>query len=184
MNFADIQWIYILTSFLIGGVIGALLYRLMNAGGANNSKVRRQLTEREQELSQVRENLNDHFSRTAINLSSLTKQLQSMEEQLASDANLLCSDESLVKRLATQSPDQLQLDNPALDNPKVNDPKISNQQPPKDYALDKDRGTLSENFQQNRFEPPRDYAADKTGGTLAEDFGLKPEVFEPTQKKS
>lgn len=170
MNFANIQWIYILTSFLVGGVIGALLYRLMNAGGTQSTKIRHQLTQREQELSQVRENLNDHFSRTAINLSSLTKQLQSMEEQLTSDASILCSDESLVKRLVTQSTNQPQLDNQ----------KINSQQPPKDYASDK--GTLAENFQQASFEPPRDYAADKTGGTLAEDFGLKPEVFDPTKK--
>lgn len=177
MNFADIQWIYILTSFLVGGVIGALLYRLMNAGGTQSTKIRHQLTQREQELSQVRENLNDHFSRTAINLSSLTKQLQSMEEQLTSDASILCSDESLVKRLVTQPTDQPQLDNQKFDSQKVN-----SQQPPKDYASDKGRGTLAENFQQASFEPPRDYAADKTGGTLAEDFGLKPEVFDPTKK--
>ncbi|NLW05058.1 MAG: YhcB family protein [Pseudomonadaceae bacterium] len=172
MNFADVQWFYILTSFFAGGVLGALLYRLMNAGAAQSTKIRHQLTERELELNQVRENLNDHFSRTASNISSLAKQLQNMEEQLASDANQLCSDEGVIKRLAIKSANQ-STEQLALDD----------QHPPKDYVSEKAGGTLAEEFQQPSFEPPRDYASDKTGGTLAEDFGLKPEAFAPVDKK-
>ncbi|WP_027849482.1 YhcB family protein [Marinospirillum minutulum] len=176
MNFADIQWFYLLTSFLVGGAIGALVYRRMNTSAVQNTKIRHQLTERELELNQVRESLNDHFSRTANSISSLSKQLQNMENQLATDASQLCSDEGIVKRLTGKSEDQKMLDQ-AAEQWTAND-----YQPPRDYASNKEGGTLSENFQQPSFEPPRDYAADKSGGTLAEDFGLKPEVFEPKTK--
>lgn len=173
MNFADIQWFYIITSFLIGGVLGVLVYRMMNAGVAQNTKIRHQLTERELELSQVRESLNDHFLRTANSISSLSKQLQSMEEQLVTDASQLCSDEGVVKRLIGKSTDQAKL---ASTTTKISS---ENYQPPRDYASNKVGGTLSEDFQQPSFEPPKDYASDKIRGTLSEDFGLKPEFFEP-----
>ncbi|GLR63165.1 YhcB family protein [Marinospirillum insulare] len=176
MNFADIQWFYILTSFLVGGLVGALIYRKMNTSAVQNTKIRHQLTERELELNQVRESLNDHFSRTASSLASLGKQLQSMESQLATDASQLCNDEGVLKRLTGRTEDQKKLDQ-AAEKWSAND-----YQPPRDYASNKEGGTLSESFQQPSFEPPRDYDADKVGGTLAEDFGLKPEVFEP--KKS
>lgn len=172
MNFADTQWFYIITSFLVGGFAGALVYRLMSANVAQNNKIRHQLTERELELNQVRENLNEHFSRTASNISSLSKQLQSMEEQLAVDAGQLCNDEEIISRLANKPVDQAKLASLPTES----------YQPPKDYAPNKEGGTLAEDFQQPSFEPPRDYASDKTGGTLAEDFGLKPEVFEPAKK--
>lgn len=176
VNFADIQWFYIITSFLVGGVVGILVYRMMNAGVAQNTKIRHQLTERELELNQVRESLNDHFSRTATSISSLSKQLKNMEEQLITDAGQLCSDEGVVKRLLNNATDQAKLASDATDLPPVD------QQPPRDYVACKVGGTLSENFQQPSFEPPKDYASDKTRGTLAEDFGLKAEVFEPKKK--
>ena len=176
MNFADIQWFYILTSFLVGGVIGALVYRMMNTSAVQNTKIRHQLTERELELNQVRESLNDHFSRTANSISSLSKQLQNMENQLATDANQLCSDEGVIKRLSGKSAEQEKTSAPTEES------VVATYQPPRDYASDKQGGTLSENFQQPDFEPPRDYAAEKNGGTLAEDFGLKPEAFKPVKK--
>lgn len=176
MNFADIQWFYVLSSFVFGGLAGAWIYSSLNTSSAQNTKIRHELVERELELNQVKENLNDHFSRTATNFSALSKQLKSMEEQLVSDASLLCSDEDLVKRLTIKTAEQpTEIDK---------QPKLDAHQPPRDYAANKEGGTLAENFQQPDFAPPRDYADDKTGGTLAEDFGLKPEIFEPAQKKS
>lgn len=173
MNFADIQWFYIITSFVVGGGLGVMVYRMMNAGVAQNTKIRHQLTERELELSQVKESLNDHFSRTATSLSTLSKQLQNMEEQLIKDAGQLVSDEGVVKQLIGKSADQAKLANAAASW------SAEDYQAPRDYAAGKVSGTLSEGFQHPNFEPPKDYASDKKGGTLAEDFGLKPEYFEP-----
>lgn len=174
MNVSDIQWIYIIAAFLVGGGLGALIYRMTNTGVTQSSKIRNQLTERELELSQVRESLNSHFSRTASSISSLSQQLQSMEEQLLTDASQLCSDEEMVKRLTGEPTEQAKLASTTATN--------EDYQPPKDYAPDKSGGTLSEDFQQPSFEPPKDYASDKSRGTLAEDFGLKSEYFEPPAK--
>lgn len=176
VNFADIQWFYIISSFVFGGLVGAWIYSLLHSDSTLSTKIRHDLVERELELSQVKENLNEHFSRTATNFSALSEQLKSMEEQLVSDASLLCSDEDLVKRLTIKTAEQpTEIDK---------QPKLDAHQPPRDYAANKEGGTLAENFQQPNFTPPRDYADEKTGGTLAEDFGLKPEIFEPAQTKS
>lgn len=149
MTFAAIQWIYVITAFLIGGGLGALAYHLMNASVAQNIKIRHQLTERELELNQLRDNLNDHFARTADGLNTMSRQLKDMESQLRNDAGQLCSDETLVKRLTDHSAD---------------DKTGTNQKTSKADSL---------------VEPPRDYASDRGRGTLSEDFGLKPEIFEP-----
>jgi uncharacterized protein len=169
MSFADIQWFYIFTSFVIGGVIGAWLYKALHTNTVPSTQMHPALTGNELELNQVRGNLNSHFSRTASNLASLSQQLKNLEEQIASDANLLCSDESIIQCLTNQHSDQAML---------------SNQNPPKDYASNKNGGTLtSKEYQQPKFDPPRDYVSGKAGGTLAEDFGLKPEAFAPISKK-
>lgn len=149
MTFADIQWVYVITAFLIGAGLGALAYHLMNASVSQSIRIRHQLTEKELELNQLRESLNDHFSRTADNLASMSKQLRDMESQLEKDATNLCSDDGVIKRLSSNK------DNPA--------------------SVD----TLPESEVDQSFEPPRDYASDHSRGTLSEDYGLKPEVFEP-----
>lgn len=149
MTFADIQWVYVITAFVIGAGLGALAYHLMNASVSQSIRIRHKLTEKELELNQLRESLNDHFSRTADSLSSMSKQLRDMESQLEKDATHLCSDDGVIKRLSSQK------DKPA--------------------AEEKQQDDEAEHF----FEPPRDYASDKSRGTLSEDFGLKPEVFEP-----
>lgn len=149
MNFADIQWVYVITAFLIGAGLGALAYHLMNASVSQSIRIRHQLTEKELELNQLRENLNDHFSRTADNLASMSKQLREMESQLEKDATSLCSDDGVIKRLSSSK-----------------DKPVSTEKLPEAEA-------------DQVFEPPRDYASDQSRGTLSEDYGLKPEVFEP-----
>ncbi|SFX02549.1 YhcB family protein [Marinospirillum alkaliphilum] len=148
MTFADIQWVYVITAFLIGAGLGALAYHLMNSSVANSIRIRHQLTERELELNQLKESLNDHFARTADGLSSMSKQLKDMEDQLLNDAGRLCSDEGVIKKLTN-----------------------TNEKTSKTQSA-----TTTE---ESLVEPPRDYASDKARGTLSEDFGLKPEVFEP-----
>lgn len=149
MTFAAIQWIYVITAFLIGAGLGALAYHLMNASVAQNIKIRHQLTERELELNQLRDNLNDHFAHTADGLATMSRQLKDMESRLRTDASQLCSDETLVKRLTDNSAEG------------------KTDTPQKTAKVD------------TVIEPPRDYASNHERGTLSEDFGLKPEVFEP-----
>ncbi|SFC04185.1 hypothetical protein SAMN05660443_1278 [Marinospirillum celere] len=151
MNIADTQWVFVITAFILGAGLGALAYHLMNANVAHSIKIRHQLTERELEVNQLREGLNDHFSRTADGLASLSKQLDDMQDQVRKDAKHLCDDESVIKRLTNQA--ESEADNEELDAP--TDPV------------------------KKPVEPPRDYAAGTSRGTLSEDYGLKPEVFEP-----
>lgn len=160
MNLADIQWFYLLTAFVVGGIAGAFLYRYLNAGAVQNSRVRHQLTERELELSQVKESLNDHFSRTATSLANLGKQLQNMEEQLLLDADQLVTDQGLIKRLGQRT--------------EASPVGAASYQPPKDYAPVAANKAKPDKNLAAAFEPPKDYSSN-TGGTLAEDFGLRPE---------
>ena len=154
MNFADTHWVLLITAFILGAGLGALAYHLMNANVAHSIRIRHQLTEKELEVSQLREGLNDHFSRTADGLTALSKQLKDMEEQIRKDADHLCDDDAVIKRLTNQSEaTQEQLEASTKDK--------------------KPKGAST------AVEPPRDYASDATGGTLSEDYGLKPEVFEP-----
>ncbi|WP_162299775.1 YhcB family protein [Marinospirillum perlucidum] len=154
MNFADTQWVLIITAFILGAGLGALAYHLMNANVANSIKIRHQLTERELEVNQLREGVNDHFSRLGDGLSGLNKQLQELEDQVRREAGHLCDDEGVVKRL-TSSRDSEDLQPEEALHEAATQPS---HQP---------------------VEPPRDYAAGSARGTLSEDYGLKPEVFEP-----
>jgi len=153
VNFADTQWVLVITAFILGAGLGALAYHLMNANVAHGIKIRHQLTERELEINQLREGLNDHFSRTADGLAAMSKQLKDMEEQVRQDAGHLCDDEGVIKRL-TSKPEE----NPASDETPEPEIKVKAQ-----------------------VQPPRDYASgsEQVRGTLSEDYGLKPEVFEP-----
>lgn len=153
MNLADTQWILVISSFLIGAGLGALAYHLMNASVAQNIRIRHQLTERELELNQLREGLNDHFSRTADGLAGLSKQLQTMEQQIRTDASALSTDETLIKRLSQLEPTES--DKAAFDA--ATEEASAPIEPPKDYSPDSERGTLSEDFGLNEDikEPPR-----------------------------
>lgn len=155
MNFADTQWILIITAFILGAGLGALAYHLMNASVANSIRIRHQLTEKELEVNQLREGLNDHFARTADGLAALSKQLNDMEQQVRKDASHLCDDEGVIKRLNQ-------------DSKKVTDKSV-------EVSAQQETKTASK----PAVEPPRDYADGSDRGTLSEDYGLKPEIFEP-----
>jgi len=154
VNFADTQWVLVITAFVLGAGLGALAYHLMNANVAHGIRIRHQLTERELEVNQLREGLNDHFSRTADGLAAMSRQLKDMEDQIRQDAGHLCDDEGVIKRL-TNKPETTK-----------SSQEISEQDAEEPRT---------------QVEPPRDYASgsEKDRGTLSEDYGLKPEVFEP-----
>ena len=78
MNESNIDWILAIACFLAGIGIGALCYHLLNANVARNQKTRQKLAERELELTQFRDALNDHFSKA----SDLTDQIQRAGNEL------------------------------------------------------------------------------------------------------
>ncbi|WP_416884982.1 YhcB family protein [Marinospirillum sp.] len=152
MTLADTSWILILLSFLIGAGLGALAYHFTHANAAHNLRVQHQLTEKELELNQLREGLNDHFSRTADGLNALSKQLQEMEQHVRKDAEYLCSDQAVIQRLTEDKPKE---------------------------TLESSHAEDFEDLTEE-IAPPKDYSDPQQGrGTLSEDFGLKPQVFEP-----
>ncbi|WP_043526816.1 YhcB family protein [Litchfieldella xinjiangensis] len=138
-------WILAIVCGLAGIGIGALGYHLLNANVARNQKVRQRLAETELELSQVRDALNDHFARAADLVASIQRQSQELEHQLAQDADRLCDDLQVKRRLASVDAEEPLADSPAM---------------PRDYA-DGDRGTLAEDFglrrdeESSNVQPPR-----------------------------
>nr|WP_283101693.1 DUF1043 family protein [Halomonas populi] len=126
-----------IVSGLAGIGIGALGYHLLNANQARNQKVRQRLAETELELSQVKEAINDHFSRAADLVSSIQRQSLELEQQLSQGADRLCDDLQIKRRFTASE---------ALPPEEESSPDI-----PRDYA-DGDRGTLSEDFGLRREE--------------------------------
>lgn len=131
MNESNIDWILAIATFLAGIGIGALGYHLLNANVARNQKVRQRLAETELELNQVRDALNDHFAKAADLVTSIQRQSHELEQQLAQDAERLCDDNHLKRRLNGTAEENLQTD--------------ESLPMPRDYA-DGNRGTLAEDF--------------------------------------
>ncbi|WP_048308346.1 YhcB family protein [Halomonas sp. PR-M31] len=133
----NINWILVIASVLAGIGIGALGYHLLNANVARNQKVRQRLAERELELSQVKETLNEHF----INVTNLVKGIQrqslELEEQVALGAERLSDDPRFKQQLVDQT------DADSIDTKP--DDGADTLETPRDYA-DGNRGTLSEDF--------------------------------------
>ncbi|WP_136255349.1 YhcB family protein [Onishia niordana] len=142
---SNIDWILALACGLAGIGIGALGYHLLNANVARNQKVRQRLAEKELELHQVKDSLNDHFVRAHDLVSSIQRQSRELEQQLSQGAEQLCEDLQVKRRLQPESEEAESGESPDM---------------PRDYA-DGGRGTLSEDFGLRRGEeqpdaqPPR-----------------------------
>ncbi|WP_431025906.1 YhcB family protein [Halomonas sp. H5] len=131
---SNIDWILAIASGLAGIGIGALGYHLLNANVARNQKVRQRLAETELELTQVKDSLNDHFSRAADLLQGIQRQSQELQQQLAQSAERFCDDDHLKRRLHASDAAELAAEG-----------ETEGSAPPRDYA-DGTHGTLSEDF--------------------------------------
>lgn len=134
VNESNIDWILAIACFLAGIGVGALGYHLLNANVARNQKVRQRLAEAELELSQVKDALNDHFTKAADLVTSIQRQSHELEHQLALGADRLVDDLQLKRRLHQgQDDDTVATDD--TDSPQV----------PRDYA-EGAQGTLAETY--------------------------------------
>lgn len=170
--------------FICGLALGALLARLFSPKTLQTNKVKHQLTAKELELNQVKDEVNQHFFRTAEGLAALSKQLNQLQEQLSDDAKTLASDEGVTEKLRlANNPSFTPAANPEAPLAGAGKFNLSPEayQPPRDYSANSKGGTLAEGFAHPNFEQPKDYAAESQGGTLAEDFGFKQE--KPAKKK-
>ncbi|NIC04506.1 ZapG family protein [Billgrantia bachuensis] len=147
MDYGNVNWIVAIVSLLIGLGIGAIGYRALGASATRTQKLRRQAAERERELNELREGMNEHFSQVGMMVSNIQREMRTLEHRLTEDASTLHCDAPATRQLKSskqlKSAHQLKsADQPAL--------------------------TGSDDI-----PAPRDYA-DGSGGTLSEDFGLKP----------
>lgn len=156
-----------LLTFAVGALIGAALTWMLSPARRQHGVISKERDEARQALSRYREEVDEHFLRTADSVNQLTSAYRSVHEQLSEGARKLCSEQG--RRLALSR----SLDLIAGGDDHV-DPSVS---PPLDYAPSH-KGTLAENYGhagkekdealaaydnweqegQTGSQPPRDYA--------------------------
>jgi uncharacterized membrane-anchored protein YhcB (DUF1043 family) len=142
--------------FLLGLMIGALGCFLVMNQGRSESAVEKKLRELQEEFTAYRENVNQHFSRTADLVNNLTQSYVKVQKHL---------EEASVS--FAEPPKSFALE------PSGN----STDTAPQFIALETREKTQQQDasFGDIALQPPRDYApktSPKEKGTLAEDFGF------------
>jgi len=140
-------WLIGLISFVIGIIVGAIVYKQLKSDEAKVKLLEDQLESVERELETYKDNVHSHFNNSAQLLNNLTDSYREVYRHMAAGAQSLCP-EYISDQIAHSTKAQ--------------------------EALTRDTFTEPVN-QEEDFSPPRDYAA-KTSpdqkGNLAEDFGL------------
>ncbi|SDJ90844.1 YhcB family protein [Billgrantia gudaonensis] len=130
MEYGNINWILAFACLVAGSGLGAMGYHLAGSGASRRQRLRRQLAERERELTQLRERLGEHFTEVTSLVNRLQRESQALEQRLAEDA----------AALGEPIPSSGQGLNVAEDDAAT--PPVPT---PRDYA-DGSGGTLSEDF--------------------------------------
>ncbi len=186
----------ILLVFAVGLLVGTGLSLALSPARRNHKRLREERDQARENLARYREEVDQHFLRTAELVNQMTATYRSVHEHLSTGARQLCSEEGR-RQAVTRS-----LDRPAEgeDQGTATSPEQVHQ--PLDYAPSA-KGTLSEEFGLRReyqaegpftpvddllaareepqpepenVEPPRDYAED------CEDQGCPPDA-EPKQDR-
>ncbi len=154
-------WVIAIAALIVGMLLG-FLFGKNGSNASREMKLADELDQAQRELSRYREEVNEHFSKTAELVNGLTSQYQKVHEHLANSAETLCRDEKLVASL--QQSAQLSLSNsiqtktseetPSQQTSEVNEANIY---APLDYAP---KGSADE------------------PGTLSDRYGLKPDSAE------
>ncbi|WP_162623068.1 YhcB family protein [Billgrantia lactosivorans] len=132
MDYGNVNWIVAIVSLLVGLGIGVIGYRMLGTPATQLHKLRRQVAERERELSVMREGMNEHFTQVGMMVSNIQREMRTLEHRLTEDASTLHCEPRNDRQL--QAADQ-----PALTGGDDDIPA------PRDYA-DGSGGTLSEDF--------------------------------------
>lgn len=148
--------------FLLGGVAGAACIWLLMPARRQHRQLQRERDEARQALQRYREEVDQHFLRTADSISQLTSAYQAVHEQLADGARKLCTEQG--RRLALAR---------SLDLLPGSDEQVGEEvRAPLDYAPSH-KGTLAEDYgrrdddltaydrweqEDDSYQPPRDYA--------------------------
>lgn len=145
--------------FLAGAVVGAGICYAFIAGTRSESKVERQMRELQEEFTAYRENVNQHFNKTAQLVNNLTDNYIAMQKHLE-DAAVSFSEPP--KSFTLEKTESLPAAKPGFVSleerqklelrPKASDAEFEESvsvEPPKDYApkaKPSDKGQLSEDF--------------------------------------
>jgi len=146
-----------ITLFLLGGVIGALGSYVVLTHNRSESAVERKLRELQDEFTAYRENVNQHFNRTADLVNNLTESYVKVQKHL---------EEASVS--FAEPPKSFTLENQESQAVASLPQFVAMETREKSAARDA-------TFAENALQPPRDYApksSPREKGTLAEDFGL------------
>lgn len=152
--------------FLAGAVIGAGICYAFVLGSRSESKVERQMRELQEEFTAYRENVNQHFNKTAQLVNNLTNNYISVQKHLEDAA---VSFAEPPKSFALEK-------NEALPAAKPDFVPLEDRQRQELRSKKADADFSSS----NHVEPPKDYAPkSKPGekGQLSEDFGLDTKAY-------
>jgi uncharacterized membrane-anchored protein YhcB (DUF1043 family) len=140
------------SALILGGIIGLIIGRA-SSSPEERKKLQKELDSTQRELNSYKEEVTDHFARTAELVNNLTESYREVHQHLAQSADNLCDSDKLSHRLEQpMSNNALEQNEPEPEQTaeQPEDTKESDQlEPPKDYAPKTDpdaEGTLSENF--------------------------------------
>ncbi|HVK98179.1 MAG TPA: DUF1043 family protein [Dongiaceae bacterium] len=148
-------------AFLVGCLAGGAVGYFALSRTRAESKIERQMRELQEEFTAYRENVNQHFNKTAQLVNSLTENYIAVQKHLEDAADSFAE---APKSFSLEESAKL----PAAKNEFVS---LESRQQQELRSSRRDA-----EFEQHSVEPPKDYAPKtKPGdkGTLAEDFGLK-----------
>jgi len=122
-------WISAIIIFLVGCIIGAGAVRLTNKGIKEHKSLKKECEKTKYELEQFRQELVDHFARSAELLDNVAKDYSKLYEHMAKTStelmpNLPAQDNPFAQRITNVE---------AIKSPKPEDDEIIEHQP-KDYA--------------------------------------------------
>lgn len=124
--------------FIVGGILGALLYRSLTVDPSRSRRLSQQVEELSTEQSRYQAQVSEHFMQTASLIKRLNEDYAEMHRHLAKGAQQLCSDESMKDFML-----------PSENATGAHEPNKDEFIPPRDYApkdATDERGTLSEDF--------------------------------------
>lgn len=141
--------------FLLGAIAGGTGCYVILTRSRSETAIEQQLRDLQEEFTAYRENVNQHFNRTADLVNTLTESYVKVQKHLE-DASVSLS----------EPPKSFKLENSHQLAPAA----------PQFIAIEtKEPPAKDASFDDERFQPPRDYApkvSAKEKGTLAEDFGF------------
>ena len=152
--------------FLGGCVAGALVCYAFLAGRRAESTIERQMRELQEEFTAYRENVNQHFNKTAQLVNSLTENYIAVQKHLEDAADSFAEPPKSFELKPSET----------LPAAKPDFVSLEDRQQQELRAKAKD----AEFTPETQVEPPKDYAPKSNPGdkgTLSEDYGLDSKVF-------